>query len=231
MEPQQNRKNSFFRTRIMGLAVLMGVAIIISATTSIVRSQGSQLDAADIQSSYYESYDSEREGDYTAAIEALDAVREHYSDSYTVNIRLGWLHYLDADYEESSRYYQAALKAVPSSLEAKVKYMLPLLAMQEYAEVEKQAYQVLSADDNNYLASLRLAAALRMQQKYETAEKLLNEMLALYPTDTAFLTQLALVKEAQQDYEAADRIFWDVLVLDPYSAEANDYFSYLESQE
>ncbi len=228
---QPQKTNTLFDSKFFGLAILLGAALLVFTTSSVTRSQDTKLAATDIQNAYYDSYDYEKDGDYDEAIAALDPVYELYSDGYTVNLRLAWLNYLNKSYDESVDYYKAVIKTAPASLEAKIGCMLPLLAQQKYSDVEQLAYQVLSADDNNYLASLRLAYSLRMQGKYETAEKLVKEMLALFPTDVSFLTELALNKEAQEDYEAADSIFWSVLILDPNNTEAAAYFSYPVDEE
>ena len=71
------------------------------------------------------SYTQEAAKNYAGAITALaDA-----PDSYVVELRLGWLHYLKGNYTSAETHYKAAVKKNADALEAKVGYLLPLLAL------------------------------------------------------------------------------------------------------
>jgi hypothetical protein len=157
------------------------------------------------------------------AIKALSIVYNEYPKGYTVNLRLGWLCYLNANYANSIQYYKTALKISPSSIEAKLGYILPLIVQNRYDDVESNAYQILKTDHYNYYANLRLVYALRMQEKHELSEKVANKMLLIYPTDINFLTELALTKMSQDEDETATRIFTDILTLDPENQKARLY--------
>ncbi len=177
----------------------------------------------EIKEAYSKSYNYEKIEDFENAIRALSAVVDEYPNGYTVNLRLGWLYYLLGKYANSLHHYELAMKSSIYSLEAKLGYMLPLLAQNKYSEVESMAYKISSTDYYNYYANLRLAFSLRMQEKFDQAEKVCNTMLATYPTDINFLIELAYVKVGQEDTEKAGLIFWDVLVLDPENEYAKSY--------
>lgn len=173
-----------------------------------------------VQEAFSNSYTFEYQLDYQSAIAALDDIYKKDKGNYTVNLRLGWLHYMNGAYTTSATHYQTAMKAVPTSVEAKAGYMLPLLAQEKYEDAESVAYQALKLDNNNYYASLRLVYALRLQGKYKTAEDLAIEMLDLYPTDVYFLSELGLIYEYRGEHEAALDVFMEVLTLDPDNATA-----------
>lgn len=176
-----------------------------------------------IRDAYYKSYNYEKLQDYENAIKALNVVYTHYPNGYTVNLRMGWLYYLNKNYANALRHYQNAIKTAPASLEAKNGYLLPLLAQQKFDEVEQTAYQIIAIDHYNYYGNLRLAYALRMTNKLEQAEIINTKMLTAYPTDVSFLSELALVKIAQGDKEAADKLFKDIIILDPENVTAKSY--------
>lgn len=177
----------------------------------------------EIQQAYYKSYNYEKIENYSDAIKAILPVYQEYPKTYTVNLRLGWLYYLNKNYANSSEHYQKAIKIAPASLEAKLGHLLPLLAQERYKEVEKEAFQILNMDYYNYYGNLRLAFALRMQQKHDTAEKIALKMLAIYPIDVSFLTEYALAKHGQGDIDAAVKTFYDIRILDPENITAREY--------
>ena len=150
-----------------------------------------------IRAAYVKSYRYEKAQNYDDAITAITPIFTADPQSYIVNVRLGWLCYLSGNSANSKTHYQAALMTAPDSLEAKLGYLLPLLAEKHYDEAEMIAKQVLRVDASNYYASLRLALALRMQKKSDEAEDVLNRLLTLYPSDVKGLAELALVKTAQ----------------------------------
>jgi tetratricopeptide (TPR) repeat protein len=177
----------------------------------------------EIKDAYYKSYNYEKMGNYTDAIKAIMPVYNDYPETYTVNLRLGWLYYLNENYANSLEHYGKAIKISPYSLEAKLGELLPLLARERYGEVEKKAFQILDADYYNYYGNLRLVFALRMQQKSDLAEKIALKMLAIYPIDVSFLTEYALIKFAQGEKDTAFKLFYDILILDPENVTAKSY--------
>lgn len=176
-----------------------------------------------IQTAYHNSYTYENLRDYNNAIKALAPVSSAHPDGYTVNLRLGWLNFLDGQFANADHYYEQAIKAAPDALEPKLGYLMPLLAQKKYAKAETIENQVLSVDPYNYYGNLRLAYTLRMEKKYDAAEKIANKMLAIYPTNVAFMTELAQTKAARGDKAKASELFWHILTLDPGNTAANAY--------
>lgn len=143
-----------------------------------------------------------------------------FLSTYPSELRLAWLCYTNGNYSNSVIHYQTAIQAAPESLDARLGCLLPMLALQRFAEAESSAKQVLKRYPANYYANLRLAYALRMQGKYEQAELVLNRALALRPTDVSLLLELALVKLARKQNATAKGLFLDVLTLAPDNAVA-----------
>jgi len=176
-----------------------------------------------IRDAYYKSYNYEKIENYSNAAKALMPVYKEYGNTYTVNVRLGWLYYLQKKYANSLEHYQKAIQIAPASLEAKSGRLLPLLAQERYAEAEQEAFGILKVDHFNYYGNMRLAYALRLQKKLDTAEQVNLKMLALYPLDVTFLSEYALVKHAQGDIDAAVKAFNSVIILDPENVTAKAY--------
>ena len=185
----------------------------------------------DIREAYHKSYQYERTQNYPDAVKALTLLHQAYPEGYTVNLRLGWLYYLSGNFANAKVHYQTVIKVAPSSVEAKLGFMLPMLAQARYKDVEAMAKQVMEIDHSNYLANLRLAIALRMQKKFDQAEEVAMRMLVLYPTDLGFLTQLGLIKIAQKDPESATQLFTDILTLDPENVTAKQQLAALNPPE
>lgn len=185
----------------------------------------------DIKKAYHLSYQYEKMQDYKDAIKVLIPIYNKYPTGYTVNLRLGWLYYLNKNYANSKFHYEKAIKALPYSIEAKLGYTLPLLAQGKFSDVEKVCYSIISKDYYNYYANLRLSYVLRKEKKFEDAQKIVNKMLLVYPTDVKFLTELALIKYALKDYKTAKKIFQDIIILDPENILAKNYLYKIKERE
>jgi len=82
---------------ILKRSLLLSILCLLAAAT-----QG-QTNAI-LQKAFHNSYTDELNKNYSAAI---NDISPYYSESsYEVNIRLGWLHYLNQNYNASQNYYQ-----------------------------------------------------------------------------------------------------------------------------
>jgi len=172
---------------------------------------------------YHRSMMYERVQKLDDAIKALALVFESYPQAYTINLRLGWLHYLAGRHANSIEHYQRAIKAVPEAAEPRLGLALPLLAQQKYVEAEEVLVQVLRTDFYNYYGNLRLLMALRGQGKYKAARVVSLRMLKIYPADVTFLAQLAALESLLGDKKRARNLYLSVYTLDPENVEARAY--------
>jgi len=177
----------------------------------------------DIAGSYHRSFDMERAERYQDAIRALAPVYEAYPNGYTVNLRMGWLFYLNGNYNNAVAHYEVANTAAPLAMEPKLGRLLPLLAQGRWAEAETVAYQIVSVDHYNYYGNLRLIIALREQKKLGPAYQIALKMVGVYPTDMYYLVELALVNDARGDTAEARRLFGEILILYPQNETALKY--------
>jgi len=188
------------------------------------------LDYQSIKNAYQKSYLYEKVGDYKDAIRALMPVYEAYPDGYTVNLRLGWLYYLWGKYKNSIFHYRKAIRAIPTSVEAKLGLTLPLIAQQNWSEAEKVLYQILKIDYYNYYGNLRLCNVLEGEKKYSLVQSVAIKMLTVYPTSVPFLIYLAKSYYHLGYLKKAKKLFEDILILDPENVEAKTYLQKLEEK-
>jgi len=177
-----------------------------------------------VRDAYYRSYQYEQSQNYDDAIRALMPIYNGAPNAYTLNLRIGWLHYLSGHYNNSLTHYEKAAKTAPDAIEPILGQLLPLLAQQRYEEVEQYANKILRQDKYNYYANLRLIIAQRLQNKLDTAQRNTQKMRTLYPSDVIFIEQDALIYEQKKEYEGAAALYWDLLILDPESLNAKRYF-------
>ncbi len=171
------------------------------------------------------SYTHEHNQEYAQAIQVLS---NHYSkSSYEVNLRLGWLYYLNGDYIKSQTYYSNAIALKPKSIEALLGYIYPAAALQNWNDVSAKYKAIVSIDPNHSTANYRLAEIHFYKKEFSTAEKYVKRVQATYPFDysanlLAGKIQISLGKitEAKKSLNAA-------LLYDPTSEDAKVLFDKL----
>ena len=179
----------------------------------------------DIQQIYYKSYNYEKMGDYKDAIKTLIPLYNKYPKGYTINLRLGWLFYLNKKYTNSIKHYQKASLVKPYSVESKLGLMKDYIAMQNYKNALKVGNLILKEDYYNYYGNYYEILALKGIKDYKNALKLTNKMLALYPTSVLYLNSLGEIYYVSSKKDLAKKIFEDVLILDPNNVFAKSYLN------
>jgi len=175
---------------------------------SSVACAGSSLDEQ-----YQSAIDYRAKGEYNNAVSALLPVLSAQPNDYLVNLHMGWLGYLKADYAESRRHYRLAIQAEPDSVEPRLGLMLPLMAAEQWIKAEQTAYQIFAIDPHNYYANLRLMVALRKQEKFELGRKQAEKMLSLYPGDPELLNELGMALQGQGRQSEAEGLLRRAAVL------------------
>ncbi len=161
--------NTFMKT------IILSLGLIIIATAN-AKAQESSVTA------FANSYSYETAQNYTKAIAEIEKV--YSADSYSMNMRLGWLYYLSGDFQKSGNYYKNALKIEPSSTEARLGYAYPASALQNWSDVLANYKAGLLADPNNSVLNYRVAYILHYINK-ENKEALtyVQKALKFYPFD------------------------------------------------
>ncbi len=168
----------------------------------------------DIKAQYFKSYDYEKMQVYSEAIKVITPLYKKYPKGYTLNLRLGWLFYLDKKYKDSQKYYKEASLINPYALDPRLGLIRVYLDTYAFKKAEIFSYELLKIDYYNYYANLYITKALIAQKKYDIATEIIRKMLALYPTDISYLEQLAVVYKLTKN-EYLQKVYEDILVLDP----------------
>jgi tetratricopeptide (TPR) repeat protein len=133
-------------------------------------------------SAFSKSYGYEISKEYSKAIHELDVV--YVNDSYTINLRLGWLHYLNGDYIKSQTYYNKAIVLKPTSIEARLGYAYPAAALKNWNDVVANYEEILKINPNHSQTNYKLAYIYHYIKKDNaTALTYLTKVLELYPFD------------------------------------------------
>jgi tetratricopeptide (TPR) repeat protein len=189
------------------MKILLFILLLVSIAVSSEEFQ-------DIKTQYFKSYDYEQMGKYGEAIKVLAPLYNKYPKGYTLNLRFGWLFYLDKKYNDSIKYYTEASLINPYALDPRLGLIRVYLDTYSYSKAESVSYELLKIDYYNYYANLYITKALIAQKKYEIALKIINKMLALYPTDISYLEQLAIAYKATNS-KYLEKLYEDILILDP----------------
>jgi len=164
------------------------------------------------------SYQREAQGDYTGARSALPSPDE--VDATILGMRSGWLHYLDGDYDNAVRAYQAVIRYQPSIVEARLGLTLPLMAQAKWVDVLTQCDAILTAHPGEPTAGSRRAWALYNLGRFAESEAAYADLLVRYPTDVELRAGLGWAQCRQGDTPRAQATFATVLSLDETHASA-----------
>ena len=162
------------------------------------------------------SIEEESIGKYSQAILTMMNIYDKYADDYIVNLRLGWLHYLNKDYNSSVKYYKNAIDISENkSIEAMLGITLPLSERGNWDRVEDYYKKILDLDENNYTANLRLGQIKLNTENYLNAKSYLAKLIEMYPGDYETNLYLAWSYYYLGDKSTAHDLFIEVLVLNP----------------
>lgn len=134
-----------------------------------------------VQKAFASSYQQEQDGEYSEAINILKNIYDE--DSYEINLRLGWLHYLSGLFSESAPYYLKCIQLKPLSIEARLGIVNPAAAMGNWTQVENTYNDILAMDPENSTANYRLGVIYYGKAEYKMALKYFERLLNHYPFD------------------------------------------------
>ncbi len=173
---------------------------------------GSEFEEIKLQ--YFKSYDYEYMHKYDEAIKVLTPLYQKYPKGYTLNLRFGWLFFLDKKYENALQYYKKASLISPYAIDPKLGLIRIYLALYDYEKARVSGFGIMKSDYYNYYANLYVIKALLGEKRYDTAREIIFKMLSIYPTDVLFLEQLATLYMATKS-PYLESTFQDILILDP----------------
>ena len=170
-------------------------------------------DTGKIQDVFTQTYKLETEGEYTQAINLLKTIYDE--DSYEVNLRLGWLHYLSGLFSESMPYYEKCILLKPVSIEARLGIVNPAASMGNWTQVEKYYTEILEIDPENSLVNYRMALIYYGREDFQTAFQYIEKVVNHYPFDYDSVVLLAWVNYRLGKMREARVLFDKALLIQP----------------
>lgn len=179
-----------------------------------------QVNQEALEAAFSKSYQHEKTGDFSAAMDDLKKVFDE--TSYEMNLRLGWLNYNAGLFDEAIIFYSNAQKLKPYSEEARFGLILPLAALGRWNEVIDLYNNILEISPNNTVALYRLGLVYYGRKDYAKANPLFKKVVDLYPFGYDGLLMLGWTSYFLGNYSQAKVLFNKVKLYSPNDASANE---------
>ncbi|CAM2930402.1 tetratricopeptide repeat protein [Legionella worsleiensis] len=200
------RNQSLLFALAMGLGVLNSVCV-----------------ASPDNTSWKKSFSLEQSKQYLDAAKVLEPMLSSSPKNEFLLLRLGWLYYLQTQYNTSLSYYKKALALNSDSIDARLGLTLPLLAQQRWKESAIYAKEVIQISAWDYNAHVRLMTSQSALLQWELLESHAMEMAKRYPSDPTVFVFLARSQAWQGKKSLAIVNYKLVLERAPDNQEALDY--------
>lgn len=190
--------------------------ILKKALLAVLFLAGTQLAAQnnrEILDAFTTSYTLENTGEYSKAISQLKSIYEE--DSYEINLRLGWLHYLSGLFTEAVPYYEKAILLKPLSIEARLGLVYPASAMGNWNQVENRYFEILEIDPENSLVNYRMGLIYYGREDFPTAFHYFDKVVNHYPFDFDSVIMLAWTNYMTGKSREAKVLFQKALLIRP----------------
>lgn len=187
---------------------------VLTFTMSSVFGQVSQADL-DLRTAFKKSYEAESLTKYAKAIEELTPFSN--VNTYEVNIRLGYLNYMNAKFLQAASYYKKCIELEPKSVEARLGYINTLASLEKWDDVILQYKEILKSDPGNTKSLYNLSLIYYNRLDYSNAQIYLNTYLSLYPFDFDGVNLAGWNKFYLGKKEEAVVLFKKALLLNPTS--------------
>ena len=136
-------------------------------------------------------------------------------DGYLINLRAGWLHYLQKNYADAATAYRRAAAFAPGAI-------APVQGLLNCALAEGQTDQAIQCgkgllllDPMNVTANRQLAVLYFARNDHAAAEVLYLKLAILHPEDLDIACQLAWCQFHLARVDQARTIFTGVLIASP----------------
>ena len=181
----------------------------------------------EVQKLWMSSYAAEAEKDYEGAIAAIKKliILADVGKNCFVQMRLGWLHYLDGDFEEGAAAYRRSAALAPGAITPRIGLLNCYQALNRIDESLETANSILKIDPLNYRAHKTLGDLYYVREDYARASSHYLRLTAAYPDDLQIATSVGWCYLKLGEKELAAQIFVDVLAIQPENIAANSGIS------
>jgi tetratricopeptide (TPR) repeat protein len=173
------------------------------------------------ETAFATSYKLEAEKRYEAAAQSIQQLAE--SGHEFAALRLGWLAYLQGNYNASISHYNRLLQTAPGAIEARLALMLPLMAQERWQDAAMQAQIALRQAPFHHTASVRLLLCQQALKQWDAMEAQAGTLARAYPSDADALVFLARARAGQNNPKGAKEAYGQLLERLPGHAEALAY--------
>lgn len=187
--------------------------LIIATIITSYFSVSAQISADRVINAFSKSYDYEKLKNYSYAIGELKNVYDQ--NSFEMNLRLGWLSYLNGDYVTSQTYYKKSISLRPTSIDALLGYVMPVSALESWDDVLSTYQKVLKLDPNHSSTNYSIALMYYYRRDYAKAEQHDQIVLDHYPFDYDAMLLMAGIKMALGKKDQAKEYYSKVLIYNP----------------
>jgi len=177
-------------------------------------------DYAKLTAAFNDSYVKEKKEKYAEAASALKTIYDE--GSYEINLRLGWLTYLQGQFSESLNYYSKAVDLMPYAIEPRLGIVLPASAMGNWDFVVLNYNKILGIDPNNTLVLYRMGLISYERKDYKQAYNYFEKVVNLYPWDYDSLLMFAWTNYMLGKTREAKILFQKVLLYNPDDISAKE---------
>ena len=180
----------------------------------------------EVQKLWEATFAAEADKDYEAAIAAVKklVLVADIDKNPFVQMRLGWLGYLDGDYEEGAAAYKRSIGAAPMAITPRLGLLNCYLALSRIDEAIDTANAILKIDPLNYRAHKTLGDLYYVREDYTRASSHYSRLSAAYPDDLQIATNIGWCYLKLGEKQMALQIFMDVLAVQPDNVAANSGF-------
>jgi tetratricopeptide (TPR) repeat protein len=183
-------------------------------------------DYTKLTAAFSDSYAKEKSGKYGDAASALKAYYD--PNSYEINLRMGWLTYLQGQFTESLGYYNRAIDLMPYAIEPRLGVVLPASSLGNWDIVMNHYNKILAIDPNNTLTLYRMGLILYDKKDYTQAYKYFEKVVNLYPFDYQSVLMLAWTNLKLGKTREAKILFNKALLYSPGDASAKEGLSLIK---
>jgi tetratricopeptide (TPR) repeat protein len=169
--------------------------------------------SATVLAAFTKSYEFENKADYASAITPLVDVYDF--KNYDINLRLGYLYYMNLNYTEAVKYYQIAIDLKPNSIESRLAYVYPAYQLGNTENIFNQYKKIVELDPQNTSAYYQLGLIYYNKKDYANANMCFEKIVKLYPFTYDGLLMYAWTNYRSNKNAEAKNLFNKVLMLSP----------------